>query len=224
MLVSTGWRELYRCDCQIIPVRGQWVIDDSVRGTSWIGEDPGYDFEKLYNEEYKPYWRSGFSIEDVVARRADTRAAQVWGGVTWLEDLKYSTAKPPVWWNDEARQKTLIGHQSPTIPNQWNGGHKAGLGKRDKTEFPERWTDKDIDLILAETWENPTAVRLEGDRRRARRVIDEVLVQIEAYGKSYENFRTYFSVGGRGVIYNGRDKRSKKRIPGNTKGWEVIDG
>lgn len=91
-----------------------------------------------------------------------------------------------------------------------------------KTEFPDRWTDEDADLILAETWENPTAVRYEGDRQCARRVIDGVLVEVSARGFGYANFRAYFTVGGKGVLYIENDgNRSQKRIPRGTEKWEV---
>ncbi|MGV4377941.1 VG15 protein [Trueperella pyogenes] len=221
---DVGNRYHDRCDCQAVPVRGRWVPDrSSPRGVRWVGEDPGYDFEGLYLKEYKPYWRDGLSLKQVVERRVDTRASEPWGGVTWLEDLRESKVKPPAWWDNETRQKTLIGRASPTKPGRWNGGHGYGRNVQGKTEFPERWTDDDIDLILAETWQNPTAVRNEGDRRRARRVIDGVLVEVSAYGFGYKDFRAYFTVGGRGVFYNESDgSRLQKRIPKDAKKWEVL--
>lgn len=222
---SDGRRYHDDCDCVAVPVAGKWVPDSSTaRGVRWEGQSiAGYDFEKLYAEEYKPYWRSGMSISEVVARRTDARAAEPWGGVTWLEDLRESTVAPPSWWDDAARQKTLVGHPGRR-PGQWNGGHGYGQNVPGKTEFPERWTEEDIDLILAETWSNPAAVRFEGDRRYARRIFDGVLVQVEAYGESYETFRTYFAVGGRGVFYNEESNRVEKRIPTNADGWEMTGG
>ncbi|MCM3907599.1 EndoU domain-containing protein [Trueperella bernardiae] len=215
------------CDCEAVPVRGQWVPDESSpMQARWEGEDPGYDFEKMYLEEYKPYWRPGLSMKQVVERRSDTRAAEPWGGVTWLEDLKDSQAPRPVWWDSAARRKTLVGHPGKR-PGQWNGGHAYGQNIPGKTEFPARWTDYDIDLILAETWENPTAVRYDGDRRTVRRVIDGVLVEVSAFdsasGASGLEFRNYHAVGGRGVFFNHRrGGRSQKRIPRLTEEWKVI--
>ncbi|MCI7305202.1 MAG: EndoU domain-containing protein [Trueperella sp.] len=138
--------------------------------------------------------------------------------MTWLEDLKDSQAPRPSWWDQAARQKTLFGHPGKRS-GQWNGGHAYGQNIPGKTEFPERWSDDDIDLVLAETWANPTAVRFEGDRRYAARVIDGVLVQIEALGDSFENFRTYYPVGGHGVFYNDVSRRVEKRIPRSGEGW-----
>lgn len=62
------------CDCEIVPVRGDWVPDiSSPMSTRWVGQNPGYDFEKLYVEEYKPYWRKNASLDDVIERRSKTR-------------------------------------------------------------------------------------------------------------------------------------------------------
>lgn len=197
------------------------VDETSPRGVRWVGQDPGYDFEKLYAEEYKPYWRPGLTMSQVIARRVDTRTAAPWGGMTWLEDLKDSRTAPPPWWDAKARQKTLIGHPGKR-EGQWNGGHGFGQGIPGKTEFPKRWSENDIDLILSEAWENPTAVRYDGDRRYARRVIDGVLVEVSAYGKDHENFRAYFPAGGRGLIYNqAGGERLQKRIPRNAEKWEL---
>ena len=83
-------------------------------------------------------------------------------------------------------------------------GHGYGQNVPGKTEFPERWTEEDIDLVLAETWENPPAVRYDGDRRTVRRVIDGVLVEVSVFdsaiGASGFEFRNYHAVGGRGVF------------------------
>ena len=63
-----------RCDCVAVPVRGSWVPDsESPMGALWVGDDPGYDFESLYVEEYKPYWRPGASMDDVVNARMKAR-------------------------------------------------------------------------------------------------------------------------------------------------------
>ncbi|WP_081586541.1 EndoU domain-containing protein [Actinobaculum massiliense] len=87
---------------------------------------------------------------------------------------------------------------------QMEWGHGYGQNVPGKTEFPERWTEEDIDLVLAETWENPTAVRYDGDRRTVRRVIDGVLVEVSVFdsaiGASGFEFRNYHAVGGRGVF------------------------
>lgn len=62
------------CDCVPVPVKGRWVVDDSPRGFHWEGQDPGYDFETLYEQEYKPFWQENDTIKDVLKRR---RAAAI---------------------------------------------------------------------------------------------------------------------------------------------------
>lgn len=61
------------CDCVPVPVVGRWVVDDSIRGAHWEGQNPGYDFEKLYDEEYLPYHHAGDTAEDVMERRRAVR-------------------------------------------------------------------------------------------------------------------------------------------------------
>ncbi|WP_461005016.1 VG15 protein [Trueperella pyogenes] len=59
------------CDCMVVPMRGRWEPDRTApSGMRWHGEKvDGYDHEKLYVDEYKPYWRDGDSIEAVIRRR-----------------------------------------------------------------------------------------------------------------------------------------------------------
>ena len=62
------------CDCEIVPVRGDWVPDiSSPMSARWVGQNPRYDFEKLYVEEYKPYWRKNASLDDVIEKRIRAR-------------------------------------------------------------------------------------------------------------------------------------------------------
>jgi hypothetical protein len=61
------------CDCVPVPVVGRWVVDDSVRGAHWEGQNPGYDFEELYEKEYLPYHHAGDTAEDVMERRRAVR-------------------------------------------------------------------------------------------------------------------------------------------------------
>lgn len=59
-----------KCGCTAVPMRGEWVPDlDSERGMTWEGDGlAGYDFEKLYREDYLPFAQSGSSMRDVVAQ------------------------------------------------------------------------------------------------------------------------------------------------------------
>lgn len=65
---------------------------------------------------------------------------------------------------------------------------------------------------------NTTAIRVLGDHYEARKVINGVLVHISASGVEFSDFRTYYPVGGRGLFYNGNNKRRRKRIPSKMEG------
>lgn len=58
------------CDCVQVPMRGNWVPDPaSPREFRWEGDQvAGYDFEKLYAEAYKPFWRESDTLRDVLDR------------------------------------------------------------------------------------------------------------------------------------------------------------
>lgn len=76
-LDAGGWGNRYHddCDCEPVPVRGTWRPDSgSPSGVAWDGESPGYDFDKLYLDEYRPFWRPGDKITDVTRRRREARA------------------------------------------------------------------------------------------------------------------------------------------------------
>ena len=42
---------------------------------------------------------------------------------------------------------------------------------------------------IVDCWQNPMAVKIEGDRRTAAKIVDGVLLEVSAYGKNYRNFR-----------------------------------
>lgn len=72
---SDGGRFHSDCDCEQVPMRGQWVVDLSdPRGYVWEGDSvAGYRFNDLYAENYAPNHSSGDSIQDVVTKmRAST--------------------------------------------------------------------------------------------------------------------------------------------------------
>lgn len=213
------------CDCIPVPVKGSWVPDGSQRGAHWEGQDPGYDHDKLYNEEYKPYWQPGDTLKDVITRKHDDRAAGVWGGNMRLSELLANPPQMPSWWDDTTLEKTLHGHWSVNGKGvaKYSGGHKFGEGRAGKTEFPQRWDDETIKLAVAETWMNPCAVTYSGRRKKTRKVIDGVLVEASAYGEDYSVFFSAYPKGGRGVVDNDRMKgRVGRRIPRDTSGWEVL--
>ncbi|VEI13224.1 Uncharacterised protein [Trueperella bialowiezensis] len=236
-LDAGGWGNRYHddCDCEPVPVRGQWRPDsDSPRGVSWDGENPGYDFEELYLDEYRPYWRPGDKITDVTRRRRDARPAGRPGRPKGSKNKKPKVAtgaggggkKPPVipsvegmdvpeWLTDRVLDKIMNGviwvdRSGKAI---LHGGHKHGKGWLNKTEFPESWTTDDVRKAIILTWNKPDAVRFSGDRRETRKIIDGVVVHVSAYGRHYDRFIAAYPLGGAGVRENRINKSYNKVIP-----------
>ncbi len=59
------------CDCVPVPVRGEWV------NGFWEGETvEGHDHERLYEEEYLPYFTPGDSIKDIARKRRKEATAR----------------------------------------------------------------------------------------------------------------------------------------------------
>lgn len=221
-----GWGNRYHddCDCEPVPVRGTWRPDSgSPSGLSWDGQSPGYDFDKLYDEEYRPFWRPGDKITDVTRRRRDARPAGKPGRPKGSKNKKPKVAtgaggggkKPPVipsvegmdvpdWLTDSVLDKVMNGVIWVDRRGRaaLHGGHKHGKGWLNKTEFPESWTDDDVRKAIILTWNSPEMVKLVGDRRETRRIVDGVLVRVSAYGADYESFRAAYPEGGKGVIEN----------------------
>lgn len=153
--------------CQL---RGTWVPDSSApMGLRWEGENPGYDFEKLYLEEYKPFWRPGDKITDVTRRRREARVKAKPAGRSGRpkgsknNKPKVATGagsggkKPPVipsvdsmdvpdWLTDSVLDKVMNGviWVNRRGKAALYGGHKHGKGWLGKTEFPESWTVDDV--------------------------------------------------------------------------------
>lgn len=135
------------CDCVPVPVVGRWVVDDSERGTHWEGQNPGYDFEELYNEEYKPYWSPGDTAEDVIenrrtvrrqakqAERRNTRKASLDGT---LQREKWDAYRS--WVEDQARLKGIVidGEVFKLPPKNWE-------------EPPDDWP-QDLPILRALEW------------------------------------------------------------------------
>ena len=58
------------CSCIAVPMRGVWVPDSNApSGLRWEGDKiAGYDFDELYERDYKPYWAPGDTAADVVRK------------------------------------------------------------------------------------------------------------------------------------------------------------
>lgn len=135
------------CDCVPVPVVGRWVIDDSERGAHWEGQNPGYDFEELYEKEYLPYHHAGDTPEDVMKRRRavrrqakqsekrNTRKASLDGT---LQREKWDAYRS--WAEDQARLKGIVidGEAFKLPPKNWE-------------EPPDDWP-QDLPILRAIEW------------------------------------------------------------------------
>ncbi len=101
-------------------------------------------------------------------------------------------------WSEEDWRKTWDGRVVVASDGtaHLRGGHRSGKGWVGKTEFPPSWTLEDVRRATMLAWRDPDAVSMSGDRRRARRVVDHVMVQVEAYGDDFSTFRTSFPRSG----------------------------
>lgn len=72
---SDGGKYHSDCYCEPVPMRGVWVPDSSTsRGVRWEGDRvAGYNFDRLYAEEYEPFWQKGDKVTDVTRRRRESR-------------------------------------------------------------------------------------------------------------------------------------------------------
>lgn len=89
--------------------------------------------------------------------------------------------------------------------NEDAGGHAWGVGRRDKTEFPERW-GTDLRSRIEQVMRAPESavVSDEGDRLRFSADLDDVrvVVRLRRDVDGRWRFSTAYPVGGRGVVKN----------------------
>lgn len=143
-----------------------------------------------------------------------SQASQVYGPV-------------PLWWDQRARRKVLQGffRVRPSGQITLVGGHASGRGWLGKTEFPANWDGEQIDKALLLAWNEPMVAKLNGDRRSVRRIVDEVVVEVSAYGPAHEFFRAYFPWGGLNVIRNTENGRVNVPLDMSLlhqRGWQVL--
>ncbi|WP_311777833.1 VG15 protein [Trueperella abortisuis] len=220
------------CDCDIVPVRGRWMPDSgNPRGVSWVGESPGYDFEKLYLEEYKPFWWPGATMDDVVAKRGKARVAATPKGKPGRPKGSKNrptlagaggASKPPRipsvegmdvpdWLTDSVLDKIMNGviWVNRRGKAALQGGHKHGKGWLGKTEFPESWTVDDVRKAIILTWNKPDAEKTAGDAVLRRKEIDGVVVHVHAWGENLKNINAAYPVCGKDVHLNTHTGRVK---------------
>ena len=224
MLASRGWvyasevsaggrgHEYHAsCDCMIVP--------------SWEHGTPklkGYDSARL-NEQYQTARKAAKSGDPrkIAAKMRELFPDECTDGhIPEDQKQKPGPKAAPSWLNARNNSKILDGVISVNSDGiaVLHGGHVFGKGWHEKTEFPESWDRKMIIKAVKDTWLNPDQERISGDRRRVRKIINGVLIEVSAYGEDYSNFRAAFPVAGNMVFENTINGRIAREID---ESWEV---
>ncbi|QCG77016.1 MuF-like minor capsid protein [Gordonia phage Ewald] len=103
----------------------------------------------------------------------------------------------PTWRAESTRRHILDGDEN-------GGGHRSGLGKLGKTEFPPDWSDDKVMDAVARTVLDPGLDETHNGRRYRVRIVDEVIVETTAFvdENGVERFSKAFPNRGRGVVKN----------------------
>ena len=91
------------------------------------------------------------------------------------------------------------------------GGHKRGLGRPGKTEFPEGFTDEQLDRVVYLVQRYGYLTRLEEDSVNFMGIVDEVL-HLVAYSPKEGILVTTHAVRGEDVFVNSNGKRKEKLL------------
>lgn len=88
------------------------------------------------------------------------------------------------------------------------GGHRYGLGREGKTEFPEHW---DIDVLrqsIRLTLDKPQAIRVKNPYISCDRVVAQVLIRVRLF-RSQETVKVLaaYPICGEGVVRNQLGRR-----------------
>lgn len=97
------------------------------------------------------------------------------------------------------------------------GGHRHGVNRVGKTEFPLAWTDENVIEAVRGTLRSPDWSAVRGDRRTLRKVVvfkdHRVMVEVQYYRRYGQViFRTAYPVMGDGVILN-LDRSVRVEVP-----------
>ncbi|QBI97695.1 MuF-like minor capsid protein [Gordonia phage Dogfish] len=106
----------------------------------------------------------------------------------------------PTWRAEFTRRHILDGDDT-------GGGHRAGLGRPGKTEFPPTWTDEKVMDAVAQTVLDPGLDTTFNGRRSRIRIVDDVLIETTAFvdADGAERFSKAHPTRGRGVMVNSAD-------------------
>ena len=113
----------------------------------------------------------------------------------------------------------LLRHVWEGEPNGRQGGHRSGLGREGKTEFPEDWTLELVQLGIELTLAQPQWVKRAEHKITMLRQFAQVLIAVELKTKANElYFFTAYPMNGVGVYRNQRG--IKVLLPLELPKWE----
>ena len=99
--------------------------------------------------------------------------------------------------------RELLRHVWEGEENETLGGHRFGLGRNQKTEFPEHWTIEMVEFALTETLRSPQRIGFRGKGVSCLRQVGVVVVKVKLRIVDHEYIAvTGFPVCGEGVIRN----------------------
>lgn len=102
----------------------------------------------------------------------------------------------------------LLRHVWEGEENFSKGGHKFGLGRLFKTEFPESWSQEDVRYAIQQTLFQPHFISRQSRFILCDREIDNVIVRVViADFISHQLIHSVYPVCGEGVIRNDRNGR-----------------
>ena len=97
----------------------------------------------------------------------------------------------------------LLRHGWEGEPNGHQGGHRYGLGREGKTEFPEHWNLELVQLGIEITLAQPQWVKSAEHKITMFRQFAQVLIAVELRTKEKEHFFvTAYPMNGVGVYRN----------------------
>ena len=99
------------------------------------------------------------------------------------------------------------------IDNEIKGGHKAGLGRNNKTEFPPSWDDDKIKQALLLVESEPHAARQTRSTTVRLREVDGVLIRMQTHSSNgMEIFDAAYPINGHGVMVNKGSKKLQRPL------------
>lgn len=102
----------------------------------------------------------------------------------------------------------LLRHVWEGEPNGLQGGHRYGLGREGKTEFPEDWTLVTVKEAILVTLTHPQSICVYEERTFLLREVKHVILQIEMRKLSGGFIiKSVFPVCGEGVFRNQKGRR-----------------